>query len=179
MTWKSTAVVSGATLLAGWLASSPKAPISPSAPRASSQSPQTTAAASDIERQAARLQTRVRSETGYTQPERNLFRFGPKTPVRSAQEPGSSAAPPPPVENVLQAPPPPRVSLAGVASDPAGERMVRTAILSSSSGVILVHEGDEVLGEYRVGAIGEDSVELTRLSDGTILRLAMKASTLQ
>ena len=178
MTWKSTAVVSGATLLAGWLASSPKAPISPSAPRASSQSPQTTAAASDIERQAARLQTRVRSETGYTQPERNLFRFGPKTPVRSAPEPGSSAALPPPVENVPQATSP-RVSLAGVASDPAGERMVRTAILSSSSGVILVHEGDEVLGEYRVGAIGEDSVELTRLSDGTILRLAMKASTLQ
>lgn len=41
-------------------------------------------------------------------------------------------------------------------------------------GVLLVHQGDDVLGQYRVGAIGEDSVELTRLSDGTAHRITLK-----
>ena len=85
-----------------------------------------------------------------------------------------SAAVASPIEIVPQSPLPPPVSLAGVASDPDGQRTVRTAILSSPAGVLLVHEGDEVLGQYRVGAIGEDSVELTRLSDGTALRITLK-----
>lgn len=176
MNWKSTAVVSGATLLAGWLASAPPAPTAPSAVPSTSQSPQTAAAASDIEQQAARLQSRPRQDAArYGAPERNLFRFGPKEPARAAApEPKVSAAAPAPVEIVPQAPPPPRVSLSGVASDPDGQRTVRTAILSSPAGVLLVHEGDEVLGQYRVGAIGDDSVDLTRLADGTTLRLALR-----
>ena len=174
MNWKSTAVVSGATLLAGWLASAPPAPTTPSTVSSTSRSPQTAAAASDIEQQAARLETLTRQAASpYGPPERNLFRFGPKEPVKAAApEPTASAAAP--VEIVPQAPPPPRVSLSGVASDPDGQRIVRTAILSSPAGVLLVHEGDEVLGQYRVGAIGDDSVELTRLADGTTLRLALR-----
>ena len=174
MNWKATAAVSGATLLAGWFAAAPPAPTTPSAVPSSSQSPRT-AAASDISELAARLHTRPHQDAGYGEPERNLFRFGPNTPVRTADPAPSVSAPaPPPVEILPQAPPPLPVSLSGVASDSEGERTVRTAILSSPGGVLLVKEGDEVLGQYRVGAIGEDSVELTRLSDGTALRITLK-----
>jgi hypothetical protein len=38
-------------------------------------------------------------------------------------------------------------------------------------GVLLVHEGDTVLDDYRVGRIEPESVELVRLSDGTSTRL--------
>jgi hypothetical protein len=180
MTWKSTALVSGATLLAGWLASAPPVNNDPSS-AVPARSPQTAAAESDIEQQAARLQTRTREEPpAYGGPERNLFRFGSKeAPPADAAEPrrvsaGESPAPTP-AEVVPQPPQPPPVSLSGVASDGGGERAtVRTAILSSPEGVLLVHQGDQVLGQYRVGAIGDDSVELTRTADGTSFRLTLK-----
>jgi hypothetical protein len=66
------------------------------------------------------------------------------------------------------------VTLSGIASDQVGDRTVRTAILSSPSGVLLVREGDDVLGQYRVAKITEDAVELTRVSDGTTLRVGLK-----
>lgn len=175
MNWKATAAVSGATLLAGWFASAPPAPTTPSAAPSSSQTPRAAAAASDISELAARLQTGPRQDPGYGEPERNLFRFGPNRPVRSAEpEPGLSEPAPAPVEILPPAPPPLPLSLSGVASDSEGERTVRTAILSSPGGVLLVKEGDEVLGQYRVGAIGDDSVQLTRLSDGASLRITLK-----
>jgi hypothetical protein len=174
MNWKSTAVVSGATLLAGWLASAPPAPTAPAALPPSSKSPQTATTASDIGQLAAHLQLRTRRDADYGAPERNLFRFGPNVSKSAAPHPAPSPAAIPPVEILPQAPPPPIVSLSGMASDADGERVVRTAILSSPAGVLLVHEGDEVLGQYRVGAIGENSVELIRLSDGVALRLALR-----
>jgi hypothetical protein len=175
MNWKATAAVSGATLLAGWLAAAPPSSTTTAALPSASQSPQAAAAASDIGELAARLQAPTHREAGYGEPERNLFRFGQSVAVKSsASQPGPSAAPAPPVAILPQAPPPPPLSLAGVASDPDGARTVRTAILSSPAGVLLVHEGDEVLGQYRVGTIGEDAVELTRLSDGTALRITLK-----
>lgn len=175
MNWKATTVVSGATLLAGWLASAPPSSTTAAATTSATPGPQAAAAASDIGQLAARLQTQTRQAADYGSPERNLFRFGQSVPVRSAaSQPGTSVAPAPPVEILPQAPPPPPVTLAGVASDPDGTRTVRTAILSSPAGVLLVHEGDEVLGQYRVGAIGEDAVELTRLSDGTAFRITLK-----
>jgi hypothetical protein len=40
--------------------------------------------------------------------------------------------------------------------------------------VLLVHEGDDVLGQFRVERIGEDAVDLTRITDGSSLRLTLK-----
>jgi hypothetical protein len=179
MTWKWTALVSGATLLAGWLASAPPGPATPSTGSAPSQSPQTAAATSDIQQQAERLQTRPRQSAAdeYGAPARNLFRFGPKETARStAPEPAVRGAAPVEerAEPTPQPPLPPPLSLSGVASDPAGERTVRTAILSSPNGVLLVREGEEILGQYRVGAIAEDAVELTRLADGATFRITLK-----
>jgi hypothetical protein len=171
MTWKSYAVVSGATVLAGWLASSPpaSAPAAGTAarPEPSSRVP---AAASDIEEQAARLHARVRQETAFRAPERNPFRFGARHAERSAAD----AVTPAPVEPIAPAPPPPPlVKLSGIAEDQLGERVQRTAVLSSPAGVLLVREGDEVLGQYRVARIHGDAVELLPLAGGGPLRLKL------
>src|SRR6266540_2904383 len=87
MNWKATAAVSSATLLAGWLASAPPSLTTPAALPSAAQSPQATAAASDIGQLAARLQAQTRRDAGYGEPERNLFRFGQSVPVRSAASP--------------------------------------------------------------------------------------------
>ena len=83
---------------------------------------------------------------------------------------------------VVEAPPPidlvpagPRVSVAGIAEEQLDGRVERTAILSSPMGVLLVHEGDTVLDDYRVGRIEAESVELVRLSDGTSTQLTFGA----
>jgi hypothetical protein len=132
------------------------------------------AAALDIEREADRLQVRVRREVEYTQPQRNPFRFGA---ARPAVEPGGDIAEPapaplaPPVAIPFVAPSP-VMKLAGIAEDQKGEQMERTAILSSPSGVLLVHEGDAVMGDYRVGRIESEAVELVKV-DGSTLRLTL------
>lgn len=182
MTWKSTAFVSGAMLLVGWLASAPPDPTPQSAATAASPPLRTAAAASDIEQQAERLQNQTRQRpVDYDAPERNLFRFGPKESAntegrlrRPSGGEGAATAPPVDILPDPPPPPPPPITLSGVASDRDGDTSVRTAILSSPNGVLLVREGDQVLGQYRVGTIGEASIELTRLSDGTLLRLSLK-----
>ena len=171
MTWKAYATVSGATVLAGWLVSAPPS----NAPGAGALAPsQTTLLGAmpppDIEREAARLEARVRREAAYAQPQRNPFRFGADRPRANpgieVAEPASAA------ETLVPAvPPPPPVSLAGIAEDQVEERVERTAILSSPSGVLLVHEGEDVLGQYRIAKIESEAVELVRHADGTTLRL--------
>ena len=117
-----------------------------------------------------RLQARVRREAAYTQLLRNPFRFAAARPVAS---PGIGVAEALPAETFVPAvPPPPPVSLAGIAEHQVEQRVERTAILSSPVGVLLVHEGDDVLGQYRVAMIESEAVELVKRVDGTTLRLS-------
>jgi hypothetical protein len=174
MTWKSYAVVSGATVLAGWLASTPPANAPATSTLAPSQpSSRRAAPSSDIEQEAARLKARVRRETGYTQPQRNLFRFGAARRIASAEVNIPEAASPADTFVPAVLPPAP-VSLSGIAEDQVDQRVERTAILSSPAGVLLVREGDDVLGQYRVAKIESEAVELVQLADGTTLRLGFK-----
>jgi hypothetical protein len=172
MSWKSYAVVSGATVLAGWLASTPPS----NTPAATAPAARRPAArdvpASDIEREAERLQVRVQREVEYTQPQRNPFRFGAARPNvdRGGDLPVPAPAPPPVAVPVVSPPPP--VTLSGIAEDQNGPQVERTAIFSSPAGVLLVREGDLVLGDYRVGRIESEAVELVN-SDGTTLRLTL------
>ena len=184
MTWKYYAAVSGATVLAGWFASAPPSgfpdrglPGSSAAvpgqiaPRRAMPSP-------DIEREAARLEARVRREAAYAQPQRNLFRFGAVRPRPDlTADPGGDVAESTSLAEtpLLAASPPPPVSLAGIAEDQVGPRAERTAILSSRGGVLLVHEGEDVLGQYRVARIESDAVELVSHADGTTLRLGFSS----
>jgi hypothetical protein len=172
MTWKSYAAASGATVLAGWLASTPPVGVVANSPPAPSRSSRAAASpSSDIVEQATRLQARIRRETAYVRPQRNPFQFEAARPDAEAAEAIAEpalSAPPAPVINAA-----PSVTLAGVAEDPRQDGVERTAILSSPTGVLLVRVGDEVLGRYRVAAVEEGAVELLSLADGSRLRLSL------
>jgi hypothetical protein len=174
--------MSGATILAGWLASSPPA----NEPEGTATVARQPAAARDarepdIAHEAERLQVRGRREADYPQPQRNPFRFGPAraTAERGGDLPNPNpvAAPPPSIAFPV-IPPPPPLKLSGIAEDQKGEQVIRTAILSSPAGVLLVHEGDTVLAEYQVGRIDGEAVELVK-ADGTTLRLSLTSPKAQ
>jgi hypothetical protein len=173
MTWKSYAAVSGATVLAGWLASAPpsNAPAGVQAPSAPPPSPAVNAP-TDIELQAMRLQARLRPERAYAQPARDPFRFAPRRApgaIAGREQPATDA----PSSPVDLAPPGPAVSLSGIAEDQVDGRIERTAVLSSPGGVLLVREGEEILGFYRVGRIESEAVELVVIGDETMRRLTL------
>lgn len=171
MTWKSYAAVSGATVLAGWLASSEpsNSPTSGARPASNPAPRRRVDAATDIQEQADHLQSRLQVARAYTEPQRNPFRFAERpSPAPNPRQPAPVVEPPPPF---AVAPAGPRVSVAGIAEEQLEGRVERTAILSSPMGVLLVHEGDTVLDDYRVGRIEAESVELVRLSDGESTRL--------
>ena len=167
MTWKSTAVVSGVGLLATWLASVPPA----NAPPASGAAPAASVdPAVSIGEQAERLGARVRGEIDYREPARNLFRFSTRAALPAAAgERGVQAQlidlPPAP----SPAPSSPGIKLSGIATDTVDGRPQRTAILTTASGLVFVREGDAV-GEFRVGTIGEEAVDLVQ-ADGAVLRI--------
>jgi hypothetical protein len=174
MTWKAYAAVSGATVLAGWLASSPpaNAPSNTTSPARSARPPAASATA-DIQEQAERLQTGLRGERNYSPPQRNPFRFeegGDAYPL----EPGTSFEPEgvPQPEAMAPEPAPPAISLSGIAEDQVNGQISRTAIVSSPGGVELLREGNEILG-YRVVRIESEAVELVRISDGSTLRFTL------
>jgi hypothetical protein len=171
MDWKSTAVISGAGILATWFFSMPPT----QAPAASpARAPRATAAAAptvDIKKEAERLQVRLRPSMQYSEPSRNPFRFG-SAPVRDVARQVAAAAPAPLAVAPLP-PPMPTLMLDGIASDDANGQAQRTAILHTDAGVMLAKEGDEIAG-YRVGKVSADAVELTRISDGSILRFGLR-----
>jgi hypothetical protein len=171
MTWKSYAAASGATVFAGWLASTPPVSVAENRAAAPARSPgAVSSASSDIEEQASRLQARIRREAAYVRPQRNPFEFEAARP--------SAAAVPEQVELSQKvsepvAASPPTVTLAGVAEDRLQQGIERTAILSTQAGVLLVRVGDEVLGQYRVSIVEEEAVVLVSLADGSTLRLSL------
>lgn len=177
MTWKSYAAASGATVLAGWMASTPGGDLPAARQATPARAPRAVTAAqadADIEEQAARLQVRVRRELAFSRPQRNPFRFEDARPSEPAVVLGVPA--------VIEAPPVPTVplvTLAGIAEDGQGDGVERTAVISSSSGVHLVRAGDELLGLYRVGAIEGDAVELVNLTDGSTIRLSFASPALR
>ncbi len=175
MDWKSTAVISGAGLLATWFFSMPAVqppatnPIAPAA-----GVPQASATTIDIQREAARLQLRTHQESRYNETSRNPFRFGAR-PAPEARASGTSGP-----SRVAQpiaippAPPPPRVSLDGIATDVVDGQEQRTAILNTDSGVVLAREGEQVAGQFRVVKIAPDAVELVNVTDGSVLRVVLR-----
>jgi hypothetical protein len=171
MDWKSTAVISGAGILATWFFSMPPAhgPESATAPVA--RAPQAPVSTIDIEREAARLQVRPSQESHYTEPSRNPFRFSERRePARATT---GEAAPSPPVPVAPLPPPPPRITLDGIAADNVVGAEQRTAVLHTDAGIVLAKEGDEVAG-YRISKIAADAVELVKIDDGSVLRLGLR-----
>ena len=74
----------------------------------------------------------------------------------------------------IVAPPQARVSLDGIATDVFDGQEQRTAILNTDSGVVLVKEGEQVAGQFRVVKIAADAVELVNVTDGSTLRIVLR-----
>jgi hypothetical protein len=167
MNWKSTAAVSGATTLLatffGWPPSSHQA----NAPVSQGQT--APVVLSDIQSEAARLQTRVRKELDYRDPTRNLFRFGERAPAARARQP--HAAIEGPVAAAAPIVPSLPFALAGMATETVDGTAQRTAILSTPNDVVFVKSGDRV-GTFTVTQVDETGVELTG-ADGSIRRLVL------
>ena len=169
MDWKSTAVISGAGILATWFFSMPPANVPSGAVAPAPRAPQATTSTFDIEREAARLQVRKPQTSHYSDPSRNPFRFNERREAIATA--GPPAAPPSPV--VVPPPPPPRITLDGIAADQVANQNQRTAILNTDAGIVLAKEGDQVAG-YRVEKIAADAVELVKIDDGSVLRLGLR-----
>ena len=171
MNWKSTMLVSGAGLVATWmgLVSAPVAPGYVAAPVARPTRQATAGAASDIERQAARLQTKLRADSNFRPPSRNPFRFGARIAPSPANAP--VVAPVEPLPPPVVAPPRPMVKLTGIASDVVNGATERTAIITTDAGLFLVREG-ETAGEYRVTKIEDEAVDLEGASGSLRLTLS-------
>lgn len=166
MNWKSTAAVSSATLLATWLG------WTPSHQTAAIDTPAATrdvrrVDAVDIQEQAARLQTRVRSELGYQDPKRNPFRFTTR-PLPATPRARQIDAPVTPLPVAVPVVP---FALSGMATDQVNGAPQRTAILTSASDVLFAKLGDRA-GDYTVTRIDDTGVELTA-ADGTVRTLAL------
>lgn len=164
MTWKLYAVVSAGAFVATYLVSSPAKDVAraSSPPRSAAQKP---APESDIEQLAERLHVRLRTEENYRTPGRDLFRFQSRPVTQPVVRPTPPAFVPAPV--AAPAPVLPTLSLSGVATDTVDGSPRRSAILSAPAGVLIVREGESVGGLYKVLSIGEESVELEAVADGS------------
>jgi hypothetical protein len=165
MTWKLYAIVSAGAFVATYVMSSPKTEVATNkASAVAAKSSRQVAAETEIEALANGLHVRLNSETVYRTPGRNLFRFQAKVqqPPAFVPPPAVVASAPVPVAPAL-----PVLSLTGVASDVVDGSPRRSAVVSLPNGVLIVREGESVAGLYTVVAIGEDSIELESLGDGS------------
>jgi len=177
MNWKSTVVVSGAGLLAtmfGWVATptiQQRAPASPATAVRHASAP--TTPVSDIQHEAARLQSRLVPEATFRQPSRNPFRFAARVTSRRAE---STPVQETPAVVLPSVPARPNIRLRGIATDAVDGAVQRTAILTADAGLLLVREG-EMAGTYRVTKIEDEAVELAG-PEGS-LRLTLSTSNFQ
>lgn len=171
----------GAAVLAAWLSSAagtvPSAPVTDGSVGvgvAPAQSLTPAPARLDLEREVARLSSRLETARRPRNPARNPFTLAARTPATT----------PPPSAVALVATPapsgvdsvaaePPAVSLAGIGVERTSYGRRRTAILSADGRVFLARIGDEVIGRFQVRGVTDDAVELLDLRDGTPFRLTL------
>ena len=170
MNWKSTAVVSGASVLAAWLGVSSEAPVLHPAARTSAAAHvvRESVAVLDIERQAAHLESRL-PVRAYSEPTRNPFKFGERQVTRRRRAVAAPAALAP--VPIPATPPPPPFTLAGMGGTEDTGVMQYTAVLSTSAGVVLAKQGDVVNG-WTVDAVDEGGLTV-RAADGRVERLSL------
>src|SRR3954469_10605100 len=118
MNWKSTAIVSGATLLATWLGwtSTPPRTVGADASLRPARDLRSVGG-SDIQNQAAKLEHRVRAQVEYQDPTRNPFVFGSRRPAAHSSTAASAPIAPVAVAPAIPAGPAPlALTLAGIAA---------------------------------------------------------------
>jgi hypothetical protein len=170
LNWKAAAtVVTGATALAGWLAT-PPAPARETTRAAAA--PRSAPATVSLEHEAARLAARIRATATFEQPSRNPFRFPAVAPIQRAAAVEALAASP--SAPVVPAEPVFPFRLTGTASDASSGTAIRTAVLSGSTlGLVLAGVGEVVAGNYRIERIDDDGVDVVDVRDGRVIRLPL------
>jgi hypothetical protein len=96
---------------------------------------------------------------------RDLFKFKPKAPPPAAPRPVETqrpaAQPPaPPRPSGPPQPPPIALKFVGYFDAPDGRKI---ASLTDGRGVVTAHEGDTVLGQYKIWRIGVESIDISYL----------------
>ena len=155
-------------LLAAWLASAAGVgrPSLPQLPAPSSEDAQLDAVAAGVQSQAVRLRQRLSSAPAPGASIRNPFVFA----AREVAEPATVRRPSSPVAPPVVLEPDPDLVLLGLAEDGP----TRTAMLGSGDELLMVTEGQTVVGRYRVGKVAPDAVELIDLATGATRRLFLK-----
>jgi hypothetical protein len=171
MNWKSTVLVSGAGLLATWLANIPSPQISQPAGTGAGQPVAAVAqsgVSAEIQQLADRLERHRTTGRDYSGPSRDPFRF---RPAPRPSEPAAALTLQVPAV-AIEEPVAPTIHLSGVAMDRVDDVDVWTAILSVPEGVVLARIGDPVGEGWTVTKIGTESVDLTR-PDGSMMTLPL------
>ena len=169
----------GVAVLAAWLSSAagtvPSAPVTDGSVGvgvAPAQSLTPAPVRLDLEREVARLSSRLEQAPRPRDPARNPFTLVARTRATTPPPPAVAATPAPlGVESVAAEPP--AVSLAGIGVERTSYGRRRTAILSADGRVFLARIGDEVIGRFQVRGVTDDAVELLDLRDGTTFRLTL------
>jgi hypothetical protein len=126
-----------------------------------------------------RLRERLRPDRRPSEATRNPFTFQSTRPAAPAWTAPAPAAQDAGLAAAAVDVPRLRLTLAGIAEDPApdGGNPLRTAIISGNGRLFLAKNGDLVSDqsvEYRVENISANSAELTDVRDGTTRRLTLK-----
>jgi hypothetical protein len=126
--------------------------------------------AAEVQEQSQRLRERLAAGPPAPHPLRNPFAFGSATPRARAHPdrlPGRQALEPEP------APAPDlELSLIGIATHQRPDGPVRTAMMSTLEGdLVMATGGDTVLDRFRVIAVGADSVDVVESATGAATRL--------
>ena len=182
MSVKGTALISGATVLATWLASAPvpeTAAPQTAVPQSTANAPARAQARShtvappqveDLGPEAERLARRVEAIASFAAPARDLFRFRPAPGSAKVEVPVAPEVSLAPIAVVAPAPPP--FVLTGIAEDQQGNVLVRTGIVSGPGDLWLVKAGDTIDGHFQVVAVEADAVEIIRADTGAAVRLS-------
>jgi hypothetical protein len=168
----------GGVLLVGWLAAANMPSQDPGRAREPRDRRAATPAGSDaiaaeVRSQAARLHVRMSQAPVPDANPRNPFAFV-AAPRPSRPETGTVRAtvveePPAPAT-----PPPPALILMGIAEDPSPAGPRRTAVIGQGDDLLIVTEGQLILGRYKVTKIGADAVELEDVTIHGFRRLALR-----
>lgn len=163
----------GASLLAAWFASAASMPVQRAdrpAPVPGPEAPDVPDV--DVEAQIERLK-RASSEPPAPRPRRNPFTFhiSERTPANAPARRLHAATLPPPALVPVE----PGLTLIGLAGERSGAEMVRTAMLETDQGeLVMAVAGDTILGRYRVVAVGADAIELADERTGATRRMVLK-----
>lgn len=162
-------VATGATALAGWLAT----PASPARSTARSKPAARSAPVTvSLEQEAARLAGHNRAATTFERPDRNPFQFS-VAPAPARRRVMAEAPPAETAETAVPQAPVFPFRLTGMARDVSSGTPVRTAILSSSTALVLAREGDIVSERYRIERVDDDAVDVVDVRDGRVIRLTL------